>query len=765
MATNKNNTKTSLFSRATHGIYTVEDQGNSTGNRFWVDSGKASTGGDTQGFGSSPDMPFLTLDYAVASASGHLTADNGDIIYVMPGHTESVTEAGDITMGVAGVTVIGLGGIGDRPVITFDTIDSADLEIDAANITIKNISFRCNIADLAAAIDVDAAHFHIKDCSFVGTDAADEAFLITIIGDGNADDMIVESCDFNYLTAEDATAITTTSTACIVIAGGARTKVIDCYMSGDFTVSAINNSGTAAANIQLLENRIANTATGNISGAIDIHASSTGFWHHNICYAADPTSANDVVDDGGLVTGLNWVTNDLGEAPIIWGTADAEGVEGKVDTLIDYHDVPVADSTSNAQGFEVVGNKDDAAATGAVTTSESLVAYAKQNVGAGIANAAALVVIDDFHDVPAADSTSNAQMNEVIGNKDDTAASGGVTTSESITAYVKQNVGANIANAAALVVIDDFHDVPAANSTSNAQMNEVVGNKDDAAATGAVTTSESITAYVKQNATAGIAAAAALVVIDEFHDVPAADSTSNAQMNEVIGNKDDAAASGAVTTSESITAYVKQNVGANIALTALHDVPAADSTSNAQMNEVLGNKDDAQPRGAATTSDSAQGYLKQLINTSDPMHYDAANYLAVTADFTSATWNVTTNTHEIATVTGLVRVRIIPQVAGNITDADNNCLIRLGTDVADDLFIGDTTATALDDTELWYSTTAADNIPSLALSNIQDYILDGGDIGYTLDTTALTGGTMIFNIWWEALNAAGAVAAGEGGTL
>ncbi|MFH1422919.1 MAG: hypothetical protein ABIH42_09450 [Planctomycetota bacterium] len=45
-----------------------------------------------------------------------------------------------------------------------------------------------------------------------------------------------------------------------------------------------------------------------------------------------------------------------------------------------YDNVPTADSTANVVQRDVVGNKTDAAAAGAVSTTESLMAYAKQNV-------------------------------------------------------------------------------------------------------------------------------------------------------------------------------------------------------------------------------------------------------------------------------------------------------------------------------------------------------------------------------------------------
>ena len=81
--------KTALFSRKTPGgVWNVEDQSVSTGDRYFVGS-TVSGASDATTHGMSPDRPFATIDYAV----GQCTASQGDIIYVMPGHAETVSAA------------------------------------------------------------------------------------------------------------------------------------------------------------------------------------------------------------------------------------------------------------------------------------------------------------------------------------------------------------------------------------------------------------------------------------------------------------------------------------------------------------------------------------------------------------------------------------------------------------------------------------------------------------------------------------------------
>ena len=68
-----------------------------TGNVFFVDSG-ASLAVDSTAHGDSPERPFATLDYAV----GRCTANNNDVVYVMAGHSETLTADSAVDLDVAG---------------------------------------------------------------------------------------------------------------------------------------------------------------------------------------------------------------------------------------------------------------------------------------------------------------------------------------------------------------------------------------------------------------------------------------------------------------------------------------------------------------------------------------------------------------------------------------------------------------------------------------------------------------------------------------
>ncbi|KKL07124.1 hypothetical protein LCGC14_2589140, partial [marine sediment metagenome] len=96
--------KAKLFSRTSGGIYAVEARELTTGNIWYV--GSTQTGAsDTAGYGKTPDGPFATLDFAFSSAA--VTANQGDIIFVMPGHAESTaTDTELFDLDLAGIKVV-----------------------------------------------------------------------------------------------------------------------------------------------------------------------------------------------------------------------------------------------------------------------------------------------------------------------------------------------------------------------------------------------------------------------------------------------------------------------------------------------------------------------------------------------------------------------------------------------------------------------------------------------------------------------------------
>jgi hypothetical protein len=289
--------KTALFSQKQRGgLFSIEDQSLSTGSRFFVHSG---TGTDGAGYGRNPESPFATIDYAIAFC----TADKNDIIYVMPGHAEAISAAADIALDIAGISVIGLGNGSNRPTVTFDTADTTDIDIDAANVTIENIIFSANYPDIAIAIDVNADDFTLKRCHFQAT-AVDMNFKICVQdAAATASDRIsIIECTSHMLDAVD--------THFINLAGtGDGHMINDNILHGNWGTMCLGGAGVVTR-CTILRNTIFNIAT-DADACINMAATATGICAFNACAAGHATQGVVPGDLGSIENSYELSTSDL----------------------------------------------------------------------------------------------------------------------------------------------------------------------------------------------------------------------------------------------------------------------------------------------------------------------------------------------------------------------------------------------------------------------------------------------------------------------
>lgn len=141
-----------------------------------------------------------------------------------------------------------------------------------------------------------------------------------------------------------------------------------------------------------------------------------------------------------------------------------------------------------------------------------------------------------------------------------------------------------------------------------------------------------------------------------------------------------------------------------------------------------------------------------------------SNYIAVTADLSSETWN-TQATHKLFGVTGLVRMKIIAEVTTTGDDSSGNTsTIQLGTANTTNAFIAATEVDDLAAGELWYDatpTTTQDDTSNVEL----DKTVNDEDVGYEIAGEAAIDGEIVFHCLWEARNSTGAVVAGDGSAM
>jgi len=242
--------RTALFSRRQKGgFFVVDDLPEHGGDIWFVDSGN-SAASDSAGYGKDPDSPFATLDYAI----GKCTASSGDVIYLMPGHAETLASAGAVTMDVNGVKVVGIGNGDVRPTFTFATDADASVLVTGCDCEIHNCIFKCNIANQVHMIDLRGDDFLVKDCWFMEGSATGLSFITADTTDEDSNYARIENCLFYAPTSGNYDEAICLGKDHI----GWRIENNDFY--GDFDEAAIDvpTGGNAASMLQIYNNRITN---------------------------------------------------------------------------------------------------------------------------------------------------------------------------------------------------------------------------------------------------------------------------------------------------------------------------------------------------------------------------------------------------------------------------------------------------------------------------------------------------------------------------
>lgn len=277
------------------------------GNIFWVGAA-GSNEADSASSGQSPDNPFATIDYAI----GRCTASQGDVIFVLPGHTETITTAGGIAQDVAGVSIIGLGTGANRPTISFGTADTATWTISGANCVVKNILVKPTVDELVSMFVISAANVLID-----GVDYVDNTTVQAL-------QFILTTADADYLTVRNLRHWK--GTACagtekwISLIGTQNARILD---STFFMVLRDNAAAcviNADANSRLTEiGRIRAHVTGYTSGLVSnvIGASGATGIHYDSRHYNDTTVVTTINDCPSMASFEVYCSNDLDKNGIL----------------------------------------------------------------------------------------------------------------------------------------------------------------------------------------------------------------------------------------------------------------------------------------------------------------------------------------------------------------------------------------------------------------------------------------------------------------
>ncbi len=233
--------------------------------------------------GASPQFPFATIQYAMTQCRD----SKGDVIYVMPGHAETIAASATLALSKIGVQVIGLGNRRNRPTITLNGTDST-IAISAASVTLRNVILLAGIDEIVSAITVTAA--------FVTLDAVDvvevtsKQFIQFLLTTTAADDIIVINCTHHQSTAPAANSLW------ISLIATDRAKIVNNRIFITTTNSAsssVISVGTASVNI-LIQNNVIVQLGGTATIPINCVTNTSGFITGNTVASAKTAIAGSI---------------------------------------------------------------------------------------------------------------------------------------------------------------------------------------------------------------------------------------------------------------------------------------------------------------------------------------------------------------------------------------------------------------------------------------------------------------------------------------
>jgi len=276
------------------------------GEVFWVNGSgvlaKNGVGG-SNGNDGSYRKPFATIDYAV----GRCTANRGDIIVVMPGHSEVIGAASALDVDVAGVAIIGLGSGTDRPDLNFSAT-AGTVDLAAANVTLYNLTLTADVSAVVVGVNVDAAGCTIDNCEF-NLNATGDDFLTMVDADA------VDGFTFtnNKVYAEDNVA---GAAEAIRLDTATNYVISNNIIMGEFSDGCIISEGAAGSLGIISDNYLYNADTTG-GEVIDLNVADTGLIVNNRCGTLFTTAPETAFDPGSCLCLENYVANSIDESGTI----------------------------------------------------------------------------------------------------------------------------------------------------------------------------------------------------------------------------------------------------------------------------------------------------------------------------------------------------------------------------------------------------------------------------------------------------------------
>ncbi|KKM23846.1 hypothetical protein LCGC14_1611100, partial [marine sediment metagenome] len=294
-------------------VYTIAREDITTGNHFFVDSGKTTAGGDTTGKGRNPDFPFLTIEFAV----GQCTANNGDRIHVMPGHAETVATDGGLAQDVDGVRITGIGEGDARPLITIGSAVEAAYIMSGAGCIMEHMRFSIAIDAATDPIQMSGAGSILRFCEITEASAVEALDLISLAAGATR-------CKLHDLVIRGRNTTDGDALNAIHLDGCDDVEIYNIHAyGGDWSEAVIFNEGDECLNVHIHHCLLETKAPEDLSIVLDTNA--TGNIHDlKLVLNDDAANIDQCINEGNCYTfDPILVVNAVAEKGIEWPGTDS----------------------------------------------------------------------------------------------------------------------------------------------------------------------------------------------------------------------------------------------------------------------------------------------------------------------------------------------------------------------------------------------------------------------------------------------------------
>lgn len=262
----------------------------------------------------SVNEPFTTVTLALAAC----TANRGDRVLLLPGHTETIGNE-TLAWAKAGVAIIGLG-VGAKQARFHHNHASALITLGANDMKLQNIRFSADVTSVAVGIDILAGFDDcvIEDCRFDTVTGGTDEYTIGIQINAGCDRTVIRNNVFEMGIAATVHTVKLTGAS-------DRPQIVKNQFWGDASTAHIGGITTLSTNILIDGNLIVQGSGGDIGTepGIELLTGTHGIISNNNIVCNLATKAASIVADTCLLF-ENYYNEDITGTGGLIGTVSAD---------------------------------------------------------------------------------------------------------------------------------------------------------------------------------------------------------------------------------------------------------------------------------------------------------------------------------------------------------------------------------------------------------------------------------------------------------